>query len=227
MKTRRRLGSGEGYDCAVGDNGGRQLVKRSMAGSIIDIDDILTKRLAICANCDSTYGFMRPFMKVLELSCHGVPWIVGSVLAVFVSHQAKTQEKFLNLLMALFVDIIIVAVIKLVVRRSRPQHNQMDMLTIMSIDSYSFPSGHATRTAMVICFLLGHFSLWPSWAAVLVLWSIAVPLSRVFLGRHYILDIVSGIAIGFLQYRYIIQHLWLSSETCETILRPIHEELHI
>ena len=102
METKRRVISGEPEGCdssAVSDNGGRQLVKRSLAGSIIDIDDILTKRLAICASCDSTFGFMRPVMMLLELSCHGVPWILGSVVAVFVSHQIKTQEKFINLLM--------------------------------------------------------------------------------------------------------------------------------
>jgi len=101
METKRRVISGEpeGCDSAVSDNGGRQLVKRSLAGSIIDMDDTLTKRLAICANCDSTFGFMRPAMMLLELSAHGVPWILGCVLAVFVSHQIKTQEKFINLLM--------------------------------------------------------------------------------------------------------------------------------
>ena len=127
---------------------------------------------------------------------------------------------------ALIVDIVVVMITKLTFRRPRPKHNQMDMLTVMAIDGYSFPSGHATRAATVVYFLLSQFSLWP-WTAAILLWAIAVPVSRVFLGRHHVLDIVSGVAIGLLQYRYIIRPLWLSSETCDVLLQPIHEELHI
>ena len=52
----------------------------------------------------------------------------------------------------------------------------MDMFgTVTAIDGFSFPSGHATRTAMVVCFMLSQFSPWP-WTVAILLWAVAVPI---------------------------------------------------
>ena len=99
MEARQRISRGDGFGETVSDKKGHNAMKRSFMHSIIDIDHRLTGRLAICANSNSTYGFLRPVMMLLELSAHGVPWIVGSVLAIFIAHQTNTQQKLLNLLM--------------------------------------------------------------------------------------------------------------------------------
>ena len=99
MEARQRISRGDGFGNAVGDKEGHQPMKRSFAHSILDLDHKLTARLAICANSDSTYGFLRPVMMLLELSAHGVPWIVGNILAILIAHQTTTQQQLLNLLM--------------------------------------------------------------------------------------------------------------------------------
>ncbi|KAJ6655440.1 hypothetical protein lerEdw1_005140 [Lerista edwardsae] len=50
--------------------------------------------------------------------------------------------------LALVLDVVLVAAVKGLVKRRRPAHNKMDMFATVSVDKYSFPSGHATRAAM-------------------------------------------------------------------------------
>ena len=118
-------------------------------------------------------------------------------------------------------------IIKAVVRRPRPAHNVLgDMLTL-SVDLYSFPSGHTTRAIMVAYFFVVHFSGGLFLDSLVILWGVAVSLSRVLLGRHHIMDVTVGVIIGLLQYRLLADFLWLSQDTCEGFIRPIQEELHL
>jgi membrane-associated phospholipid phosphatase len=64
-------------------------------------------------------------------------------------------------------------------------------------DSYGFPSGHVSATttfaaglAVLLCFR------WRGWTAV-ALWISLMALSRLYLGRHFIGDVVGGVAVGF------------------------------
>ncbi len=61
-------------------------------------------------------------------------------------------------------------------------------------DRYSLPSGHAVRVAAIVAALS---PLVPVWVALpLALWAVAVALSRVALGIHYLLDVAAGILLG-------------------------------
>jgi PAP2 superfamily. len=63
-----------------------------------------------------------------------------------------------------------------------------------SHDRYGLPSGHAVRVAAIAAALS---PLIPGWlTAALALWAAAVALSRVLLGVHYLLDVISGIGLG-------------------------------
>lgn len=97
----------------------------------------------------------------------------------------------------------------------------------ISVDLFSFPSGHTTRAIMVAYFSVVHYSGGPLVDLLVLLWGVAVSLSRILLGRHHVLDVSVGAVIGVLQYRLLANYLWLSKETCEAWIRPIQEELHI
>ncbi|KAF7241410.1 Phospholipid phosphatase 6 [Varanus komodoensis] len=117
---------------------------------------------------------------------------------------------------ALVLDLALVAAVKGLVKRRRPAHNKMDMFVTLSVDKYSFPSGHATRAAMVCRFMLHHLVLAVPLRVLVVLWAFAVGISRVLLGRHNVSDVVFGLIMGYMQYS-LVEHFWLSPLTAPTL----------
>lgn len=74
------------------------LVRVSLS-SLLAIDLWLSKRLGVCACEDSSWGSVRPLMKLLEVSGHGIPWLVGAAYCLYKSDSAAGQEVMLNLLL--------------------------------------------------------------------------------------------------------------------------------
>ncbi|XP_048833089.1 polyisoprenoid diphosphate/phosphate phosphohydrolase PLPP6 [Brienomyrus brachyistius] len=177
--------------------------------SLLAIDLWLSKRLGVCACEDSSWGSIRPLMKLIEISGHGIPWLAGVLYCLYKSDSAAGQEVMLNLLMALILDLVLVAVVKAIVRRRRPSHNRMDMFATFSVDRYSFPSGHATRAALCARFLLAHLVLAAPLRVLVLLWAVTVGLSRVLLGRHNVTDVAFGFGMGYCQYN-LVEALWVS-----------------
>ncbi|XP_010143746.1 PREDICTED: presqualene diphosphate phosphatase-like, partial [Buceros rhinoceros silvestris] len=97
----------------------------------------------------------------------------------------------------LLLDLLLVTVLKGLVRRRRPTHNKMDMFFTISVDQYSFPSGHASRAALVCRFILRHLVLAVPLRVLVVLWALIVSLSRVMLGRHNMTDVLFGLLLGY------------------------------
>ncbi|XP_061095864.1 polyisoprenoid diphosphate/phosphate phosphohydrolase PLPP6 [Conger conger] len=216
----RRRGSGSSNASSSSATGGQQLPEEdcmrlnpSFVGialsSLLAIDLWLSKRLGVCACEDSSWGSIRPLMKLVEISGHGIPWLAGVLYCLYKSDSAAGQEVMLNLLMALVMDLVLVAVVKAVVRRRRPSHNRMDMFATFSVDRYSFPSGHATRAAMCARFLLAHLVLAAPLRVLVLLWAALVGFSRVLLGRHNVTDVVFGFGMGYCQYN-LVEMLWVS-----------------
>lgn len=63
------------------------------------LDVSLSSSLGICAKPDSRFHVLRPLMKVLEISCHGLVWIFGSFLVLISSHQLEMFQLCINLLL--------------------------------------------------------------------------------------------------------------------------------
>nr|XP_033772495.1 phospholipid phosphatase 6 [Geotrypetes seraphini]XP_033772496.1 phospholipid phosphatase 6 [Geotrypetes seraphini]XP_033772498.1 phospholipid phosphatase 6 [Geotrypetes seraphini] len=180
--------------------------------SLLAIDLWLSKKLGVCAGEHCSWGSARPLMKLIEISGHGIPWIAGTLYCFYKSDSLAVQEVVLNLLFALILDLILVGLVKGAVKRRRPTHNRMDMFATFSVDKYSFPSGHATRAAMVTHFLLNHLVLAIPVRVLLMLWAVIVGFSRVMLGRHNITDVAFGFLMGYMQYN-LVEYLWLSPST--------------
>lgn len=177
--------------------------------SLLAIDLWLSKKLGVCAGESSSWGNMRPLMKLLEISGHGIPWLLGTVYCLSRSDSWAGREVLMNLLFALLLDLLLVSLIKGLVRRRRPAHNQMDMFFTVSVDKYSFPSGHATRAALVSRFILNHLVLAIPLRVLVVLWAFILGLSRVMLGRHNVSDVAFGFFLGYMTYS-VVDYCWLS-----------------
>uniref|UniRef100_A0A8C3F7J1 Polyisoprenoid diphosphate/phosphate phosphohydrolase PLPP6 n=1 Tax=Chrysemys picta bellii TaxID=8478 RepID=A0A8C3F7J1_CHRPI len=177
--------------------------------SLLAADLRFSRQLGVCAGERSAWGSARPLLRLLEVSGHGVPWLAGTLYGLGRSESPAGREVLLNLLFALLLDLVLVAVVKGLVRRRRPTHNKMDMFVTISVDKYSFPSGHATRAAMVCRFVLHHLVLAIPLRVLVVLWAIIVGISRVMLGRHNVTDVAFGFIMGYMQYN-VVKYFWLS-----------------
>ncbi|OCT85449.1 phospholipid phosphatase 6 [Xenopus laevis] len=186
--------------------------------SLLAVDLWLTKKMGVCAREGSSWGSARPLMKLVEISGHGIPWIAGSLYCLYKSDSSAGREVILNLLFALLLDLVLVGIVKGIVKRRRPVHNRMDMFATFSVDKYSFPSGHATRAAMVSRFMLNHLVLAVPVRILVMLWAILVSLSRVMLGRHNVTDVAFGFFMGHMQYG-LIEYFWLSPSTLPALFR--------
>jgi len=160
---------------------------------------------------DKKFGYVkhRSNMKMLEYSGVGYLWLGGVLVMLYMG--SDNLELWMNLLAMLLIDIVIVAVTKAASRRRRPAYNTDDMLSV-SVDKFSFPSGHASRVAGLMFFFTLLYPLNIILQVPIVLWAVAVMISRVTLGRHHILDVFGGLLVGYLEY-LITAAIWMDKET--------------
>lgn len=112
----------------------------------------------------------------------------------------KTDRKFI--LYSLFVFgisyVINELVFKNIFQRMRPD----DLISINCPADFSFPSTHAV-TAFAAATIIGNFDKKRAWLYYLVAFFIA--LSRIYLGCHYLFDVITGSLIGFLLAKIILK----------------------
>ncbi|XP_048114799.1 polyisoprenoid diphosphate/phosphate phosphohydrolase PLPP6-like isoform X1 [Alosa alosa] len=184
---------------------------------LLAIDLWLSKRLGVCTCEDSLLGSIRPLVKLVEVSGHGVPWLISAVYGLVYSDSAAELETMLNLLMALVLDMALVGIVKAIVRRRPPSHSRSDLFMPFAVDRYCFPSGHATRASMCACFLLTRLVSAGPLRALLLAWAGLVGLSRVLLGQSNVTDVLFGLCLGYCHYG-LVDRLWLSPERLQDIL---------
>lgn len=173
--------------------------------------------------------YSRVPLMLLEIAGHGVPWLVIPIViyVLLPTLSPLSSSLLLNFLAVTFIDLCTIALLKPLVRRSRPTYNTgIGRITVHVVDQFSFPSGHATRAALVLSFLI-QARLFHSTALheiisstpfllLVSLWSILTPMSRVALGRHYILDVLGGVFIGSL-YGFFWKPLWIDPDFAESL----------
>jgi len=111
---------------------------------------------------------------------------------------------------ALFVATMVVSVVSLAVLKNTFQITRPGS-ELIDVNGWSFPSGHAT-VATAFFFILAHsfFGRMKTLGAktILILGSVLgtalVCFSRLYLGAHWTLDILAGLALGFLSVSFTV-----------------------
>ena len=137
-------------------------------------------------------GHWWHLVKGVARSGDAIFWLAAAAGMFFLLRTPTWQEVALRLVQAIVGAGIVAAGLKRIIRRRRPDGPPDGLYPIH--DRYGLPSGHAVRAAAIATALS---PLIPDWlTAALALWAAAVALSRVLLGVHYLLDVLSGIVLG-------------------------------
>ncbi|KAJ9173415.1 hypothetical protein P3X46_016553 [Hevea brasiliensis] len=171
---------------------------------------------------------------VLELSAD-FRFSFPITLALCLSPLSPSLIPFLSpLLFGLLLDLSFVGLIKIIFRRPRPPYNP-HMSAAVSADNYSFPSGHASRVFLVAALVSlsantieaalaelrasgGFVHQWiagddTKLVGIVVVavrvWAAMTALSRVLLGRHFLIDVLAGACLGVFEGLLAFQFLRL------------------
>ncbi|XP_064420427.1 inactive phospholipid phosphatase 7 isoform X2 [Latimeria chalumnae] len=67
--------------------------------SLLAIDICMSKRLGVCSSSSSSWGSARSMVKLIGITGHGIPWILGTVFCLYKSGTLAGQEVLMNLLL--------------------------------------------------------------------------------------------------------------------------------
>jgi undecaprenyl-diphosphatase len=117
-------------------------------------------------------------------------WIIlGFFIIVY---ELSRKKPFFSAAYGLIITGIIVELTKAIVQRPRPELSVLPQYVTQAY-STSFPSGH-TASAFLIAAVVSHY--YPKYAKFLYPLAIIVGLSRMYLGVHYLTDVIAGAVIG-------------------------------
>jgi membrane-associated phospholipid phosphatase len=157
----------------------------------MNADEALFRAINGLAGQSATRDWMA-----LALSNAGLLWAPGVLLGLYWLWLSRREALLAAPLLAASIGILdfIGARIKDLVARPRPCMVLSDIHQIEACGKvFGFPSNHAINTATVAAFLqvLYPRSGWVSWPLVFL-----VGLARVYIGAHYVTDVMAGWLIG-------------------------------
>ena len=148
-----------------------------------------------------------------------------SPIIIFYLIKIEERKAWLSVLMLIIcisiTDLIHVHLFKNLFMRLRPcwdpEISNLCRIVVGKGGLYGFVSGHAANTASIVAFFLitKKNNTNKFFVFMLLLWLVLVSYSRIYLGKHFPLDVICGIILGFLialilskLYKYCRDKLW-------------------
>jgi undecaprenyl-diphosphatase len=129
-----------------------------------------------------------PLAALAALTCAAVVWRCRSWLPVVLAVAGVSGIA------------LVIVIAKALVIRNRPHIS----FAVLAEDGYSFPSGHAAGASAIALFSAWMLTRWliTAWTGRVIAWTVVIGLavvvgfSRVYLGVHYVSDVVAGWLLG-------------------------------
>ena len=137
-------------------------------------------------------------------------WLLIALPVWFKGYHREAVDYLLLILLVL----LFATVLKFIIGRPRPEDVRTVYVPVESLyQSYSFPSGHASRGFAAALFLSYRFR---RWTVPLYGYAILIGVSRIYVGAHYPSDVLGGAILGSLVALLVI---WLASQPLYSGLR--------
>jgi undecaprenyl-diphosphatase len=138
-------------------------------------------------------------------------WII---IAITVYWHGRETESFYLMNVALFSSIVVGA-LKLAIARPRPNPEIFNAIATDTYTGLSFPSGHSALIAAYWAYLRKFLNKKKDFLFLAVV--LLVGLSRIYLGVHFLSDVVAGIVFGVAIGRW---NLWLKEKVKHSHFKP-------
>jgi len=198
------------------------LTQSVLSDGLITAADVRTGNLFLLLR---EKGFTALFLAITHAASADVMITAGTLTVLLLFFQREKIYAW-GMLAALVANQVTVTLLKNILHRARPDYALAEAME----RSFSFPSGHAAASIVFYGFLayivLRTARLWKAKISALFLALsiiILVDLSRLYLGVHFLSDVLGGNLIGFsFLILAIIGTEWIRSQSQkETRLRPV------
>ena len=144
------------------------------------------------------YGWLDPVMYAI--SSH-IAWALICLIVIGVlvyKNRYWGIRASVFLVCGLATNSIVNNIVKYIVQRPRPANALPGVHQLGGVDlSYSFFSAHTSNSICLALFATLYFRH-KHYGLLIFLWAMVVAYSRVYLGRHYPLDIICGLLFGII-----------------------------
>ncbi len=144
----------------------------------------------------------RPWLNqifiALTATGTGKAWFIFTLI-MNILHQAgirflESQNSFMNALFAPLLAWILSKMLKRLFSRERPSMAIIGFDKIINPPTCgSFPSGHAAAS---IAFSFALILIAHPFAAIVTVWAVLISFSRLYLGVHFLSDVIGGVFLG-------------------------------
>ncbi|XP_023635649.1 probable lipid phosphate phosphatase beta isoform X2 [Capsella rubella] len=194
-------------------------------GPILTVDAAVSRAIHTAAK-----PFLPPFLLLLLEISADFRFSFPVSLSLLLSPPLRAF--LVPFLLGLLFDLIFVGIVKLIFRRARPAYNHPSMSAAVPADHYSFPSGHASRVFFVAAsvhffsavveapMVSPSYTFLDGWVrdhndgdvkgevvVAVWIWATLTAISRILLGRHYVLDVAAGACLGILEALFALRFL--------------------
>jgi undecaprenyl-diphosphatase len=143
--------------------------------------------------------FLSSSLKLHTICVDGILWFPLVPLIIVMIKNSQRENDLTLAILEIYLGTVLAAVVELliksIVKRSRPSIANNKKPRFVKAENYSFPSGHALRAFYIAAWISTKCKTRLEFFALL-LWAVLVGFSRIAAGRHFVLDVVFGGALG-------------------------------